>query len=537
NPVIAGDFPDPSVIRVGADYYATTTTGGWAPHFPILHSRDLVNWRVKAYVFRRKPAWARGDFWAPEIIADRGRFFVYYTARRDEGPRRPGTLCVAVATAAAPAGPYTDRGPLVCEIPELKNVGSIDAFFVRDERGRPFLIWKADGNDAEPDQPTSIFAQRLDESGTRLAGRRQEILRNTDAWEKHVTEGSYILRRGGYFYHFYSGNACCGRGCDYALGVARARRLLGPWEKHPRNPILNDNADWQCPGHGSIVQTPDGRYFMLYHSYRQRRGTFNVGREALLDEITWGADGWPVVNEGRGPTSVAPSPYNVAEVDDEADIFDDFTRAEIDPAWQWPMLVNQSEYVDASDGLLVLTPYSNPRGDDVASAVLARQTVSASYTAEARVHFGSARAGLAAYSWRDAAVGISAGNGQFLVWRREGRERKIVETFGFKPPRSPFVHLRMTATDGETFRFAFSADGRDWTELGGAVDGRHVEGARLALTAAGGPARFDWVRVRSAGMRIAECGLRTDASTTFVNQSSSSGLLFNPQSAIVRSLR
>ena len=275
-----------------------TTTGTWAPHFPILHSRDLINWRIVSYVFHQKPAWVKSDFWAPEIIHDRGRFFVYYTARRDEGPRKVGTLCVAVATAPAPIGPYSDHGPLVCQIPELKNVGSIDAFFIRDEQDTPYLVWKADGNDAEPDEPTSIFAQRLSEDGTKLLGKRKEILRNTDAWERHVTEGSFILRRSGWYYHFYSGNACCGRGCDYALGVARARKLLGPWEKSQNNPILKDNEDWQCPGHGSIVSTPDGRDFLLYHSYRKSRETFSVGREALLDEVRWGADGWPVINCG-----------------------------------------------------------------------------------------------------------------------------------------------------------------------------------------------------------------------------------------------
>ncbi len=168
NPVIPGDFPDPSVIRVGEDYWAMTTTGTWAPHFPILHSRDLVNWRIVGYVFQQKPPWVKSDFWAPEIIHDRGRFLVYYTARRDDGARKVGTLCVAVATAPAPAGPYNDHGPLVCQIPELKNVGSIDAFFIRDEQNRPYLVWKADGNDAEPDQPTSIFAQRLSKTGPSL---------------------------------------------------------------------------------------------------------------------------------------------------------------------------------------------------------------------------------------------------------------------------------------------------------------------------------------------------------------------------------
>src|ERR1043165_1893866 len=75
NPVVAGDYPDPSIIRVGGDYWATTTSGPWEPEFPILHSRDLINWEVVGAVFRKHPAWAVGDFWAPEISMDQGQFF------------------------------------------------------------------------------------------------------------------------------------------------------------------------------------------------------------------------------------------------------------------------------------------------------------------------------------------------------------------------------------------------------------------------------------------------------------------------------
>ncbi|MDQ3917648.1 MAG: family 43 glycosylhydrolase, partial [Acidobacteriota bacterium] len=131
NPVEAGDFPDPSVTRVGADFYASATTSEWGPEFPILHSRDLVNWEVIGAVFQRRPAWATGSFWAPEISQYRGRFFVYYVGRKTGGP-----LCVAVATAARPQGPYADHGPLVCQ-----EVGSIDPFPVTDEQGRRFLLW------------------------------------------------------------------------------------------------------------------------------------------------------------------------------------------------------------------------------------------------------------------------------------------------------------------------------------------------------------------------------------------------------------
>jgi xylan 1,4-beta-xylosidase len=85
NPVIAGDYPDPTVIRVGEDYWAAVTTGSWAPHFTLLRSRDLVNWQIAGAALARKPAWARGDFWAPELIEHAGRFYLYYTARRPTG--------------------------------------------------------------------------------------------------------------------------------------------------------------------------------------------------------------------------------------------------------------------------------------------------------------------------------------------------------------------------------------------------------------------------------------------------------------------
>ena len=295
NPVLRGDYPDPSVIRVGRDYWATATTSQWAPIFPLLHSTDLVNWRLTGSVLPSPPEWSAGSYWAPEISQNAGRFFVYYTARKKNGP-----LCVAVADAASPQGPYTDRGPLVCQ-----DVGSIDAAPVTDENGRRYLVWKEDGNSQK--RPTPLWAQPLSPDGTALVGERQEIFRNEAPWEAHLVEGPFILRRADYFYMFYSADACCGRRCNYKTGVARSRKLLGPWERYERNPILAGNEGWKCPGHGSIVDDPAGRTFLLYHAYHPSDFEF-VGRQGLLDEVTWGADGWPAINEGRGPSHAAPRP-------------------------------------------------------------------------------------------------------------------------------------------------------------------------------------------------------------------------------------
>ena len=166
NPVLSGDYPDPSVIRVGKDYWATATSSEWGPQFPILHSTDLVNWEITGSVFAHRPGWSSANFWAPEIAVYKGRYYVYYVARK-----KGAALAVAVATADNPSGPYTDHGPLVSQ-----PAGSIDPVPFNDENGRRYLIWKEDGNSRKI--PTILWAQELDENGTKLIGQPREILRN-----------------------------------------------------------------------------------------------------------------------------------------------------------------------------------------------------------------------------------------------------------------------------------------------------------------------------------------------------------------------
>ena len=197
--------------------------------YPILHSRDLVNWTVVGAIFTKAPAWISGSYWAPELAQDRGRFFAYYTARKKGGP-----LCVAVATAPRPQGPYTDRGPLVCQ-----EVGSIDPFPVNDERGRRYLFWKEDSNSVS--KPTIIWAQPLSPYGTRLVGERREVAQRPALGEardialRRPRRRPSIVRRGGWFYMFYSGKFLLRVGVHYGLGL-RARapaRAVGEAREQP----------------------------------------------------------------------------------------------------------------------------------------------------------------------------------------------------------------------------------------------------------------------------------------------------------------
>jgi xylan 1,4-beta-xylosidase len=496
NPVIPGDFPDPTVIRVGDDFYAATTSGNWAPHFPLLHSRDLVNWKIIGAVLTETPKWAKGDFWAPEIIEDKGRYFVYYVGRRQEGRGRfegketNGTLCVAVAAATMPVGPYIDKGPLVCQ-----QMGSIDPFFVRDENDKPYLIWKEDGNAF--DKPTWLWAQQLDESGTKLLGKPTKLFRNTEPWEGGVVEGAYVLRRDGWFYFFYSGNACCGRRCNYAMGVARSKVLLGNWEKNPRNPILGANSTWQCPGHGDIVGTDDGRQFLLYHAYRRRSDAFSIGRETLLDEVKF-ENGWPMINNGRGPSNGVGSPFQKVSQYQPWDPNDEFSESLLLPQWNYPIF--SDEKLMLSGGFLTLTRDSKGSGE----AVVTERTVSGNYTASTRIAPVSPEAdesaGLSVYGgWRGNSIGISLGKGRIFTWRRDENKQQDLATVNL--PAADAVVLRINAEDGETFRLAYSTDdGRSWNEVGQKISKTDIEGARLALIYDGRRStpgyKFDWFRVK-----------------------------------------
>ncbi len=511
NPVLAGDYPDPSIVRVGGDYWATATTSEWGPEYPILHSRDLVNWRIVGSIFTRPPTWSVGSYWAPEIAEHRGRFYVYYVARKRGGP-----LCVAVATAPRPTGPYRDHGPLVCQ-----EVGSIDGFPVTDEQGRRYLLWKEDGNSVS--KPTPIWAQRLSADGTRLVGERTELLRNTEAWEKHprlpfgdLVEGPAVVRRNGWFYMFYSGNFCCDRDCMYAVGVARSRKLLGPWEKHPRNPIMSGNDAWKCPGHGTLVTDTRGRDWLMYHAYHPKDFVY-VGRQALLDEVQWGADGWPTINEGRGPSTRSPLPLDGVESNAEYNFFDDFTTARLLPGWQWPTANAPVTRLEQGGWLMLADRNTGARGSTAETtnyvpAIVAQSTTAGDYVATTIIDTRGLRpgayAGLAAYGDADNALGLSVGSdGRMVLWRRERRDEKPAQQTGtiLEAPRGARVHLRMTATDGRRFRFSASADGRNWRDAGGELDGDYLprwdRGIRVALAVGGVPgaaARFDSLRIESA---------------------------------------
>jgi arabinan endo-1,5-alpha-L-arabinosidase len=161
--------------------------------------------------------------------------------------------------------------------------------------GKRLLYW---GSGFEPIKVRELAADRLSFA---LGSAPVELVppaKGGNGYEKLI-EGGWVVRRGGFYYLFYSGNNCCGRGAHYAVMVARSSRATGPFERKGP-PILEARGDWLAPGHNSVVEDERGRSWILYHAVDTKRPgePINTRRVMLIDRIVW-KDGWPVV---EGPT-------------------------------------------------------------------------------------------------------------------------------------------------------------------------------------------------------------------------------------------
>jgi xylan 1,4-beta-xylosidase len=443
-PVVPGDHPDPSLLRTAGGWYATSTSGDWLPAFPILHSTDLRSWSQVGAVLPRRPRWATGNFWAPELVRRGGRVLVYYAAKARDRRR-----CIAVASAAGVRGPYRDHGPILCS-----RIGEIDPLPVRDEQGADWLIWKRDGNSRH--RPTPILAAPLAPGGMSLAAPPQELFRADAPWEGRIVEAPALLRHNGTFYLVYSAGRCCGRRCNYATGVARSASLLGPWEKRPA-PILTGGHGIRCPGHVGIASGPTGDPVLAYHAYV--RGDPS-NRQLLMAPVEFDAAGWPRVAQPHG---IVPQP--------PAESFE--FGGELSTGWEWPSGPRPVSRTVA-DRLLL------GRGK------LTRQTGTTRFTARAIVvaERGGARPGLGVVAADGNEVGVELGPSGAVAWRvDEGRRTETAAD----PQccRSP-VELRVSVDQQVTL--AIKVRGR-WHPVGAPQPlPRWASGARVALTVRG-PAR------------------------------------------------
>ncbi|HEY4410195.1 MAG TPA: glycoside hydrolase family 43 protein [Acidimicrobiia bacterium] len=237
--VYNGDLGDPFVLPVRRDGavvgFVALGTGDWPAVIPTARSTDLTTWQKGPDALPVLPAWVRPDprhsfSWAPAVL-DTGRGYVLYVTLPDAGS---GQQCIAVATSAAPDGPYAGvgDGPLVCQ---HDLGGSIDPSVVRDGAGGLHLLWKDEGN--TKGRPSGLWEQDLDAGGTGLTGSPHRLLAGTQRWQDHVIEEpAAVPAAGGGWWLFYSGNHFDTP--EYATGLAWCERLEGPCREVSRGPFL-----------------------------------------------------------------------------------------------------------------------------------------------------------------------------------------------------------------------------------------------------------------------------------------------------------
>jgi Glycosyl hydrolases family 43 len=279
-PVLAYDFADPFVMRSGADYYAfaTNAAGGSVQE---AHSRDLAHWDLVGNALANLPAWAvEGSVWAPAAIQRGGDTILYYTVRE----RKSGKQCITFAVGKSARGPFVDGSskPMDCGFS-----GAIDPSPFVDASGAPYLLFKSE-------RPAQIWSRPLAANGRSFAGPARLMLGASQRWEGGNVEAPSMLRAGGAYWLFYSGNDW--NGAAYAEGVARCYGPTGPCAASRENPVLATAGTTAGPGGGEVFSDGSGGWRLAYHAYQAPLVRYPNSRLLHLGHIGFSGSGTPTVS-------------------------------------------------------------------------------------------------------------------------------------------------------------------------------------------------------------------------------------------------
>jgi xylan 1,4-beta-xylosidase len=308
NPILPGFHPDPSICRVGDDYYIANSTFEWFPGVPIHHSRDLVDWRLIGHALTRlsqldlRGIVDSGGVWAPSLSYADGLFWLVYTNIRSWGMGRPfKDIGIYLTTATDIHGPWSE--PVV-----LNSIG-FDPSLFHDEDGRKWLVNMEWDFRKGRSRFAGIVIQEYDPKARKLIGAQTKILEKTGI----LTEGPNLYKHDGWYYLMLAEG---GTGWNHGIAAARSRNLLGPYELDPQASVLTSRDDatlvLQKAGHGELVATPAGEWFLAHLASRPLKTDAGqnpsspdqtasaqahagdrcvLSRETCLQRVVW-QDGW-----------------------------------------------------------------------------------------------------------------------------------------------------------------------------------------------------------------------------------------------------
>jgi xylan 1,4-beta-xylosidase len=394
NPILPGFNPDPSIVRVGDEYYVATSTFEWYPGVQIHHSRDLVDWRLVTRPLNRASQLdMRGNpdscgVWAPDLSHANGRFHLIYSDVKRYGQTTiDGARGASLrdfhnywVTAEHIDGPWSD--------PVHLNSSGFDPALFHDDDGRSWLLNMLWDHRPGGRRFAGIVAQEMDLANGGLLGERRLIFEGTSLG---FTEGPHLYKRDGW-YHLLVAEGGTER--NHAVVMARSRSLFGPYEVHPDGPVLTaagkQSAGLQRTGHGDLVETPTGETWMVYLCGRPLPASDRcvLGRETAIQPMLWGEDGWlrtldgdasPALVVDDAMPSVAPEPQR------DRSAFDTATLPE---AFQWLRTPDADRLFSLTARPGYLRLYGRETiGSHFTQSLVARRQQAFAYAAETQVTF------------------------------------------------------------------------------------------------------------------------------------------------------
>ncbi len=432
NPILGGDYPDPSVVRVGSDFYMTHSSFEYYPGLLIWHSTDLVHWKRVGHALTKYV----GSVWAPDLIKHGDTWYIYFPAGKKNW----------VVTAPSPEGPWSD--PVDLQLP-----GYIDPGHVVDAKGKRYLYL------------SKGYIVPLSNDGLSTTG---APVKNYEGWqfpeewstECFCLESPKSTVRNGYYYLTTAEGGTAGPSTAHMVVSARALSPYGPFENSPYNPIVhtqNRDERWWNQGHGTLVDDINGQWWIMYHAYEKAFHT--LGRQTLLLPIEWTKDGWFRVPEGRNSADVLPAPAG-QPFEGNTQLSDDFSGNKLGLQWQF-FKQYAPERISVGSGKLVFKAQGT---SFVESAPLLVNAGDRRYemTVEYRIDEG-VTAGLTLFYDEQANVRISVDKNDFLVVNQKNAKNRVPNKIG------NHGFLRIFNIYNE-INFFYSADGKEWFKMGRSLE-------------------------------------------------------------------
>lgn len=485
NPVISGFYPDPSVVRVGNDYYLVNSSFQFFPGVPLWHSRDLVHWEQLSNVLDRESQLPLGGancwlgIYAPTIRYHEGRFYMITTNVGSRGVKGQGNFMV---TADVPAGTPTD------DIPELFRSGRLtwsEPIWLQQGGIDPSLLF-VDGKCYMTSNPdVGIWLCEIDP----VTGRQlNESRRIWDGTGGRHPEAPHLYKKDGWYYLMIAEG---GTEVGHHETIARSRNPYGPYEPCPHNPILYhwrkvaQSNPIQGTGHADLVEAADGSWWMVCLAFRPTSGNnHHLGRETFLAPVEWTPEGWPLVNP-QGTT------HGVIDIDMHVPTLPSVPLASLPsrqtfngplgPEWAYLCNPSMSDYKPTADGLLLTArPAStlDVEGETITFVCRRQQFIEGSATTALQLLSKQPgdEAGMTIYATCSSHYDLyltrtDAGKVALrLRYRMEGFAHQAAEVL--LPSSAKSVHLRVQTT-AETYKFQYSTDGATWQDLG-SVSSRYI---------------------------------------------------------------